>query len=68
MVLNDLAELGEMPAVPLAYAHHVVVQLFVQVVQQRDSLILVVYANFPICDFFTCTIIVSIFSGLNLTL
>lgn len=33
VILHDFAELGEMPAVPLAAAHHVVVQLLVEVVE-----------------------------------
>lgn len=38
VVGDDLAELGEVPAEPFAQAHHVVVDLFVEVVEQRDGL------------------------------
>jgi len=38
VVHDDLSHFGKMPAVPLAAAHDVIVQLLVQVVQQRDSL------------------------------
>lgn len=34
VVRDDLAELGEVPAVPLAAAHDVVIQLLVQVIQE----------------------------------
>ena len=38
VVGDDLSKLGEVPAVPLACPHHVVVQLLVEVVEQRDRL------------------------------
>ena len=38
VVLNDLGQLGEVPAVPFFEAHHVVVELFVEVVEERYSL------------------------------
>lgn len=34
VVRDDLAELGEMPAIPLTTAHDVVVQLLIQVIQE----------------------------------
>lgn len=37
-VRDQLAELGEVPSVPLATAHHVVVQLLVHVVDERAGL------------------------------
>lgn len=38
VVSDDLGEFGEVPAVPLPQPHHVVVDLLIQVVQQRDGL------------------------------
>lgn len=38
VVVNDLSHLGEMPAVPLAHAHGVGIELLVELVQQGDGL------------------------------
>ena len=38
VVGDDLAHFGEVPAVPFAHSHDVVVQFFVQIVEERDRL------------------------------
>ena len=38
VVGNDFAKLGKMPSVPFSGSHHVIVQLFIQIVQKRHGL------------------------------
>ena len=38
VVSDDLAQFGKMPSVPFTGTHHVIVELFVQVIQKRHSL------------------------------